>query len=281
MIIRTINTSDFNFITEIAAAEGIRYTEQDLNRILSYEPEGCFIALDHERRLGIVTTIVFGKLGWIGNMFVAESARRHGAGTKLVKAAIRYMQSRGAEFPKLYCFPNRITFYRRLGFTTELQVQVADGKGRETSHTNVRQVAEHSMNELTAFDERFFGADRSKMLHRLQEEFGEYCFATYADDRLVGYIMASGSENEYEVGPWVVEPQYQERLAEELLKAELDVLDSRNFELASPMHSSTAERILGKYGLHQKGVAVRMGYGRKAPVGIIEGVLGIGGLDRG
>lgn len=281
MIIGTINTSDFNFITEIAAAEGIRYTEQDLNRILSYEPEGCFIALDHERRLGIVTTIVFGKLGWIGNVFVAESARRHGAGTKLVREAISYLQSRGVELSKLYCFPNRITFYRRLGFATELQVQVAAGKGRKTSHTAVREVADDSMNELIAFDQRFFGADRSKMLRRLQEEFGEYCFTAHADDRLVGYVMASGSENEYEVGPWVVEPKYQERLAEELLKAELDILEGKTFELSSPMHNSTAERILGKYGLHQEGVAVRMGYGKKAPIGMIEGILGIGGLDRG
>lgn len=239
------------------------------------------MALDGERRLGIVTTIVFGKVGWIGNVFVAESARRHGAGTKMVKAAIRYMQSRGVESPKLYCFPNRITFYRRLGFAAELQVQVAGGKGSKTSHINVRQAAKDSMNELTAFDERFFGADRFKMLHRLQEEFEEYCFVACADDRLVGYIMASGSDNEYEVGPWVVEPQYQERLAEELLKAELDRLDSKRFELSVPMHNLTAERILEKCGLHKKGVAIRMGYGGKAPIGMIEGILGIGGLDRG
>lgn len=281
MIIRIINTSDFDFITKIAAVEDIRYTPQDLTRIISYEPEGCFIALDGERRLGIVTTIAFGKVGWIGNVFVAESARRRGAGTKLVREAIRHMQSRGVEFPKLYCFPSRITFYRRLGFTTELQVQVTSGKGRKSSYTNVRQAAKDSMKELTAFDEKFFGADRSHMLRRFQEEFEEYCFAAYADDRLVGYIMASGSENEYEVGPWVVEPQCQERLAEELLKAELNMLDRKNFELASPMHNLTAERILEKCDLHRKGVAVRMGYGGKAPIGMIEGILGIGGLDRG
>ncbi|MBS7623433.1 GNAT family N-acetyltransferase, partial [Candidatus Bathyarchaeota archaeon] len=193
MDIRTIEESDFSFIAEIVKVEGIHYTEQDLNRILSFEPEGCFIAVDGERRLGIVTTVVFGKIGWIGNVFVAESARRRGAGTRLVREAIRYLQSRGAESLKLYCFPNRVTFYRRLGFRVEGQVQVFRGEGRRIPYRDVRSTGRDSMNELLLFDGRFFGADRSKVLSRLQEEFEEYCFTAYSNGRLVGYIMASGS----------------------------------------------------------------------------------------
>jgi GNAT superfamily N-acetyltransferase len=281
MNIRTIEESDFSFITEIAKVEGIRYTEQDLNRILSFEPEGCFIAVEGERRLGIVTTIVFGKIGWIGNVFVAEQARRHGAGTRLVKEAIRYLQSRGTESSNLYCFPNRVTFYRRLGFRVEGQVRISGGKGRRIPYRDVGATGNDSMNELLVFDERFFGADRSKVLSRLREEFEEYCFTAYSGDRLVGYIMASGSENEYEIGPWVVEPKYQGRVAEELLKAEMNALDGKSFELATPAHILVSERILGDLGLHEKGFAVRMGYGGMATVGAVEGILGIGGLDRG
>ncbi|MEM3003691.1 MAG: GNAT family N-acetyltransferase [Candidatus Bathyarchaeia archaeon] len=281
MNIRTIEESDFGFIAEIAKVEGIRYTEQDLNRILSFEPEGCFIAVEGERRLGIATTVVFGKIGWIGNVFVAESARRRGAGTRLVKEAIRYLQSKGAESSKLYCFLNRVTFYRNLGFRVEGQVQISSGKGRRMLYRDVGPTGKDSMNELLVFDERFFGADRSKLLCRLLEEFGEYCFTAYNDDRLIGYIMASGSENEYEVGPWVVEPEYQSRVAGELLKAEMNALDGKSFELATPTHRLASDRILSGLGLHGKGFAVRMGYGRMAAVGVLEGILGIGGLDRG
>lgn len=279
--VRTINPSDFDFIIDLAATEGIKYAKQDLSRILDYEPDGCFIAVKGEKRLGIVSTIVFGKVGWIGNLFVAKAARRRGAGTKLVKEALGYMQSKGVEFPKLYCFPHNIRFYRRLGFVTELNIQVFGGTGRAAPFTNVEELREGTLNELIALDERLFGANRRKMLCRLHKEFREYCFGAYVNKRLVGYVMASGSGGEYELGPWVCEPQYQNEFAEDLLKAEIARLEGEYFELSSPMHNVVAERILESTGLEKKRVAVRMGYGREVSIGKIEGILGIGGLDRG
>jgi len=280
MIIRTIDRSDFDFIIELTAAENIRYTEKDLSRILDYEPEGCFIAVDRERKLGIVTTVIFEKIGWIGNVFVVESARRRGAGTRLVKEALQYTRRKGVEFPKLYCFPHRVAFYRRLGFATELNVQIVNGIGRAMSFANVEALREDSLDELMTLDRRLFGANRSRMLLRLHQEFKECCFGAYLGEKLVGYVMASGSESEYELGPWVCEPRYQNMFAEDLLKAEMNRLDGKNFELASPMHNALAERILKENGLEPKGVAVRMGYG-KVHTGKIEGILGIAGLDRG
>ena len=280
MIIRTINASDFDFIIELTAAENVRYTKKDLSRIIDYEPEGCFIALDGERRLGVVTTIVFGRVGWIGNVFVAKSSRRLGAGSKLVREALQYVRRKGVEYAKLYCFPHRIAFYRRLGFVAELNVQIVGGVGRALSFSRVEELPEDSFDELVALDGRMFGADRSRMLRRLHQEFREYCFGAYADDELVGYVMACGSGSDYELGPWVCEPHYQDVFAEELLRAEMNRLDGKSFELSSPMHNPSVEIILEKYDFKQEGVAVRMGHGR-AHIEKAEGILGIAGLDRG
>lgn len=281
MIIRKIDPSDFDFIIELTAAENVRYEKKDLSRILDYEPEGCFIALDGERRLGVVTTIVYGRVGWMGNVFVAKSSRRHGAGSKLVREALQYMRRRGVGFPKLYCFPHRLAFYRRLGFVAELlHVQIVGGVGRGLSPSRIEEVSEDSLDELVDLDGRMFGADRSRMLRRIYQEFREYCFGAYVDDGLVGYVMASGSGDEYELGPWVCEPHYQEVFAEDLLRAEMNRLEGKKFELSVPMHNPSVERILEKYDFEQKGVAIRMGHGR-AHVEKAEGILGIAGLDRG
>jgi GNAT superfamily N-acetyltransferase len=115
LLIRNIKPLDFNFIIGLAELENIRYSKKDLNRIIDFEPEGCFIALDGERRLGIITTITYGNVGWIGNLLVEKSTRRRGTGTNLVKEALEYMQKKDVKVPKLYCFPKRIPFYRRLG----------------------------------------------------------------------------------------------------------------------------------------------------------------------
>ncbi|MGB6681721.1 MAG: GNAT family N-acetyltransferase [Candidatus Bathyarchaeia archaeon] len=280
MIIRTIKPLDFNFIIGLAALENIRYSEKDLKRIVDFEPEGCFIALDAEQRLGIVTTITYGNVGWIGNLLVEKSTRRHGTGTKLVKEALEYMQKKDVNVPKLYCFPKRVPFYRRLGFKTEINIQVMVGKGKKIPFSEVKQLSENTLHEMLLLDKKIFGADRSRLLSRLHQEFPKNCFAAYYKKKLVGYIMANGSEDEYELGPWVCLPKYQNRYAEQLLRAGINSLYTKKIDLSTPLNNIMIENILVNYSFKKQGIAVRMGC-RDSSLGNIESVLGIAGLDKG
>jgi predicted GNAT family N-acyltransferase len=279
LIIRTIKPLDFNFIIGLAALENIKYSKKDLRRIINFEPEGCFIALDGEQRLGIVTTITYGNVGWIGNLLVERSTRRRGTGTKLVKEALEYMQKKDVKIPKLYCFPSRVSFYRKLGFKTEINVQVMVGKGRKTSFSEVYKLSEDTLNEILPLDKKIFGADRSNILHKLHQEFPKNCFTAYHKKKLVGYIMANGSEDEYELGPWVCLPKYQDKYGEQLLKAGINSLDKKIIDLSTPLNNKMKE-ILVNYGFKKQGIAVRMGC-KDSSLGNIEGVLGIAGLDKG
>ncbi|MDX1702082.1 MAG: GNAT family N-acetyltransferase, partial [Melioribacteraceae bacterium] len=237
MIIRTINPSDFNFIIGLASLENIKYSKKDLKRIIDFEPEGCFIALDGLQRLGIVTTITYGNVGWIGNLLVEKSTRRRGTGTKLVKEALEYMQKKDVKIPKLYCFPNRVAFYRRLGFKPEINVQVMIGKGRKTAFSEVNKLSEDKLDEIFLLDKKIFGADRSRLLYKLHQEFPRNCFTAYHKKKLVGYIMANGSEDEYELGPWVCLPKYQNTYGEQLLRAGINSLDKKIIDLSTPLNN--------------------------------------------
>lgn len=280
MIIRTIKPLDFNFIIGLAALENIRYSKKDLKRIVDFEPEGCFIALDGKQRLGIVTTITYSDVGWIGNLLVEKSTRRRGTGTKLVKEALEYMQKKDVKVPKLYCFPKRIPFYRRLGFKTEINVQVMVGKGKKISFSEVKHLSENALHEMLLLDKKIFGADRSRLLCRLHQEFPKNCFAAYYKKKFVGYIMANGSEDEYELGPWVCLPKYQNRYAEQLLRAGINSLDTKKIDLSTPLNNIMIENILVNYSFKKQGIVVRMGC-RDSSLGNIESVLGIAGLDKG
>ena len=279
MIIRIINPSDFNFIIGLASLENIKYSKKDLKRIIDFEPEGCFIAVDGEQRLGIVTTITYGNVGWIGNLLVEKSTRRRGTGTKLVKEALEYMQRKDVKIPKLYCFPNRVAFYRRLGFKTEINVQVMVGKGRKISFSEVDKLSEDKLDEIFLLDKKIFGADRSRLLYKLHQEFPKNCFTACHKKKLVGYIMANGSEDEYELGPWVCLPKYQNRYGEQLLKAGINSLDKKIIDLSTPLNNKMKE-ILVNYGFKKQGIAIRMGC-KDPSLGNIKGVLGIAGLDKG
>jgi hypothetical protein len=190
------------------------------------------------------------------------------------------MQKKDVKIPKLYCFPNRVAFYRRLGFKTEINVQVMVGKGRKISFSEVNKLSEDTLNEILLLDKKIFGADRSRLLCRLYKEFPKNCFTAYHKKKLVGYIMAHGSEDEYELGPWVCLPKYQNRYSEQLLRAGVNSLDKKIIDLSTPLNSKIIEENLVNYDFKKQGIAVRMGC-KDYSLGNIEGVLGIAGLDKG
>ena len=190
------------------------------------------------------------------------------------------MQKKNVTVPKLYCFPNRVPFYRRLGFKTEINVQVMNGKGRKITFSEVKKLSEDTLNEILLLDKKIFGADRSRLLCKLHQEFPKNCFAAHYKKKLVGYIMANGSEDEYELGPWVCLPKYQNRYAEQLLRAGINNLDSKIIDLSTPQNNMMIEKILTNYSFKKQGIAVRMGC-KDSSLGNIESVLGIAGLDKG
>jgi hypothetical protein len=92
--------------------------------------------------------------------------------------------------------------------------------------------------------------------------------------------MAHGSEDEYELGPWVCLPKYQNRYGEQLIRAGINSLDKKIIDLSTPQYNKKMEEILVNYGFKKQGIAVRMGC-RHPSLGNIDGVLGIAGLDKG
>jgi ribosomal protein S18 acetylase RimI-like enzyme len=61
--------------------EGWGNNRDDLERLLEYEPEGCFIAEAGGEALGMVSTTSYGSLAWIGSFIVEPRARGKGIGT--------------------------------------------------------------------------------------------------------------------------------------------------------------------------------------------------------
>ncbi len=93
--------------------------DEDFQFMLNLEPEGCFVAFDGRERVGIATSISFGKVGWFGNLIVKEKYRNKGVGSLLVKHSINYLQAKGVKTIGLYAYPNLIGFYGKLGFKVD------------------------------------------------------------------------------------------------------------------------------------------------------------------
>ena len=89
---------------------------EDFEFLTSLEPDGCFVAFQGSIRVGIATSISFGKVGWFGNLIVKEEHQNKGVGSFLVKHAVNYLQSKGVKRIGLYAYPHLAGFYSGLGF---------------------------------------------------------------------------------------------------------------------------------------------------------------------
>ena len=84
--IREMKSGDLVAADSLRNLAGWNQTATDWNRILNYQPNGCFVAVNADRIVGTVTTTCYGqKLAWIGMMLVHPDFRRRGIGTHLAE----------------------------------------------------------------------------------------------------------------------------------------------------------------------------------------------------
>lgn len=163
--VKVMSSEDVEFAVRITDTMNWNLTEQDFAFMMQLEPEGCFTLLYNSRKIGIATTICYGKIGWIGNVIVDEKHRRKGAGSTLVKHAMDYLKGKGAETVGLYAYKERINFYTRLRFASDVQFAVLNGKARYSSFeaANVKEAGKAEIQKIVEFDSFYFGASRKKV----------------------------------------------------------------------------------------------------------------------
>ena len=86
----------------------------ELERAL--DANALFLAEEDGEPIGFVSAWLEEHHGHIGDLYVAESGRRHGAGRLLVETVIENLRARGATHLFLNASPDALVFYERLGF---------------------------------------------------------------------------------------------------------------------------------------------------------------------
>jgi ribosomal protein S18 acetylase RimI-like enzyme len=200
--VEKIKPADFPFAVQLSNTMNWNMTIDDFELAAELEPEGCFILLQDAERLGIATTVSFGKVGWFGNLIVKEKYRRKGAGSLLLRHALDYLQGRGVETVGLYAYTHLIEFYKSFGFKVDEDFLVLQGKpvSREAAKTP-RKIQEQDFSALIDFDSQCFGARRTRLLEHIFREKRNLCYVSVNDDRIKGYAAAKIFGEMVEVGP--------------------------------------------------------------------------------
>lgn len=276
--VRTMGPEDFEFAVGITDRMNWGMSVADFEFMTELESDGCFILLENSHRIGLATTINYGKVAWFGNLFVDESQRRKGGGSFLVEHSIRYLTMRHAETIGLYAYLDRIPFYRRLGFQNSLEFKVLKGKGASfLVESTVREAGRQDLDEIVEFDESCFGASREKLLEPIISDADNLCYLSTQGRRVVGYAVAKVYGQMGEIGPLVCEKGRGD-VAISLLRAILNRLNGYEVTIFVPTDEKVVLDVLNKLRFAESFRVARMFHG---PTITSDCILVAESLERG
>jgi GNAT superfamily N-acetyltransferase len=184
---------------------GWNQTEEDWERFLEAEPEGCFVAEWSGRAAGTVATIIYEqRFAWIGMVLVDPQVRGKGIGTALLLKAIDYLDAKQVPCMKLDATPQGKPIYTRLGFQSEYEIE-RHCLTREISAESSTQTAAaaEDLRPLLEFDREVFGADRSALLRSLATSAPELVAIHASGSAVEGFALGRPGSRADQLGPWV------------------------------------------------------------------------------
>lgn len=260
--IKKMSVEDLAFAVRLTDTMQWNSVEEDFEFMMELDPDGCFVLLYDSEKIGIVTNISFGQVGWLGNMIVSESHRERGAGSLLLRHSIDYLKNKSVETIGLYSYIERIPFYKRHGFEYDSKFVVLEGEGFSAPTRDcLREAGKDDVEEIADFDRLYFGASRRKLLEPILLESDNLCYMSIEDGRMSGYVMAKVYEEMAEVGPLVCR-QGRSDIAMDLLKETLKSLEGFDVSMCIPEKETAIIDILIKFGFNENFRVARMFYGR-------------------
>jgi GNAT superfamily N-acetyltransferase len=259
--VRNMLPTDFDFAVQATDRMGWGLGKSDFEFMMELEPEGCFVLFEDSERVGLATTVSYGKIAWFGNLIVDEGRRRKGAGSLLVNHSLEYLRSIGVETVGLYAYMERISFYHRLGFRTDSGFLVMKGKAFDSLvSADVRKVEERDIEKVVDFDRSCFGESRRKLLEPILSDSDNLGYFSVRGGKVVGYSVAKVFRGMAELGPVACE-EGRVDIAANLLKATFNEIKGFEVTLFVPEKEETLLSALAQNGFSQVFKVERMFHG--------------------
>ena len=203
--IRGMAEADLDFAAECTAAEGwMSENRTSLEGFYLHDPQGCLIAEDNGRPVGICIATGYGKSGFIGELIVRPEARGRGVGAKLLNHGVRMLEDRGIETVYLDGVVKAVELYERNGFRKLCHSWRFSGNLVGVPSSRVRPMGVRDLEQVFKLDKMSFGADRSFFIKRRMEIFPELSWVLMDGEKVAGFILGRAGEGWVSAGPWVM-----------------------------------------------------------------------------
>lgn len=258
--VRNMSSQDFEFAIQMTATMGWGLGKSDFEFMMELEPKGCFVLLERSEKIGIATTVSFDKIAWFGNLIVNESKRGRGAGSLVVNHAIKYLKNKGVETIGLYAYMERIPFYKRLGFESNIDFIVMRGKAFSSPISCEARQAKDEIPRIVDFDRSCVGYSREKMLGPILSDRDNLCYVITENAEITGYAAAKKFGRMAELGPVVCKKRHT-KTAMDLLRSIFNKLQGMEVSLLVPQTEDRIVSMLAENGFSQAFKVERMYHG--------------------
>ncbi|MCX6829951.1 MAG: GNAT family N-acetyltransferase [candidate division Zixibacteria bacterium] len=252
--IRIMSEADIAFAVELSAHEKWGHLPADLQRLLAFEPNGCFVACDTHEAVGIITSTSYDDWGFLGNLIVKHEKRKDGIGASLMMHAIEYLRTRGVKCIELDGVFPAVPLYRKLGFrdkylSLRLYRPSSESRGEAISPLPA------TVDDVVAYDRLRTGLNREKMIRRFFEDFFESVFVA-SIDRVTRYaIVKPRAGNVVAIGPFVADDC---ETAESLLVPIIRKYSQNSIAVGLPELNREAVALYRKHGFIYSEPSLRM-----------------------
>ncbi|MEM3696718.1 MAG: GNAT family N-acetyltransferase [Candidatus Bathyarchaeia archaeon] len=275
-----MSKEDLDFAIRLTDTKNWGLTEEDFLFMMKLEPNGCFTLWENSERAGIVTSINYGRIGWLGNLIVEEKHRRKGAASLLVKQVINCLMSKGAETVGLYSYIDAVTFYRRLGFQRDEEFTVMEGKASksEIKASEIKKAKEKDeLQKIIEYDNSCLNISRKKLLETIFYQPKNLCYFSIEKGEVCGYVMAKVYEGFAEVGPLICNRENHE-VALNLIKTVLNKVEGSFVTLCLPKKELTLRKAFNQLGIRESFDVTRMFF---RPINLKDCIYIAESLERG
>lgn len=197
--IRTMTAADISLGMALKEQAGWNQTQADWERVLSLEPEGCFVAAVDGAPVGTTVVTALGSVAWVMMVLVDRERRGQGIGTAMMRHALEYLDRRGLQTVRLDATPLGEPVYRKLGFLPEYTLHRFEGTAPAPPGEVARPAGELDLPWVSALDRAATGADRSRLLQHLRREQPDRFWVL--EER--GFLAVRAGSRAWQVGPCI------------------------------------------------------------------------------
>jgi GNAT superfamily N-acetyltransferase len=253
--IKVMTAKDIPFAKGLTDYEQWGYRTEDFQRLLFFEPRGCFTAWLADERVGIVSATSYGRYGFIGTLIVRQEWKGSGFGVRLMERAIDFLHGRGVKTIELDGVFPVVPIYRKLGFKDKYLSLRLMRKPGTAGFSSCSDGHSRFIREIPGFDRRMTGIERDRMVRRYLSEFPDQVYAAGKGD-LRAYAVARPRESGvYMIGPFVATGP---KPAEAVLDRILADHGKDPLIIGIPANNRSAVELVQKYGFLNREPSLRM-----------------------